>query len=196
MWLFYVLFISSLLYMFRTIIIGLHWTIFKTSCSGIHGIPPFFSFCRDRIGFLVNSVCSVKCMSVSKPLALISPLVFRCSSPTTSLKNRKKKSCLIYSYVNFGYIWITIPHIEIQQRQPTIESDLKIERLRRWRFADLGWTQSSSKVMWRFEVSWLLYVTQKVPDSGHWLCFRILYWSQVKQLLFLCAVLNDWFFFF
>lgn len=133
-------------------------------------------------------------MSARKSLALTSPLVFRCSSPTTSPKNRKKKIILIYSYVNLEDIWITIARIEIQERQPTIESDLKIERLRRCGFADLGWTQSSSKVMWRFEVSWLLYVTKKVPDSSHWLCLRILYGSQVKQLLFLCAVFNECFF--
>lgn len=166
---------SKIMAMLRTDVIVLHCTIFKTSCSGIHGIPPF-SFSRERIGFLVNSMFSVKSMSVSKPLALISPLLFRCSSPTTSPKNRKK-IVLIYSYVNLE----DLNNNSVYRNTPASADDWKRPENRKATTVRVRWSRVKSitfeghVTLWSFLVALL---TQRVPDSGQWLYFRVLYGSQ------------------
>jgi len=178
--------------MLRTYVIVLHCTIFKTSCSGIHGIPPL-SFSRDRIDFLVNPVYSVKCMSVSKPLALIYRLLY--SVAATQPFHWKKPSkkirvdifvCKFYRYLNNNSAYRNTTASAEDWKRP--EKSKGYDGEGSLISGELNQVQRSC---YCFEVSWLLYVTQKVPDSGHWLCSRILYWPQVKQLLFLCAVLND-----
>lgn len=154
--------------MFAVDVNVLHCATFKTHYSRIRGCPPSFS--RERISFLVNSVYSVKCMSMCESVTQICSLVFRCSSPTTSLQKSYKKTRVDIFLCKCDYIAITLPHIEIQPRQTTLESDLKIEWLRWCWLATLGWTQSSLEVIWPFKVHWLVYVTQKIPDFVHRLC--------------------------
>lgn len=178
--------------MWRTDVIVFHFTIFKTSCSRIHGISPS-SFSRDRIGLLVNSVYSLKCMSVSKPLALISPFIFLFSSPTTSQKKTVKNRVDIF----LCKFWRYLNNNSAYRNTRVSADDWKRLENRKATTVQVGWSRVNSikfeghVTLWRFLVA---LCNKRVPYSGHWLCFGILYGSEAKQLLYLCTVLNDSFF--
>ena len=122
------------------------------------------------------------------------PLIFRCSSPTTSLKNRKKNRfdifvCKFWRYLNKNSAY---------RNTRASANDWKRRENRKATTMRVGWSRVNSIKFEGHVTLWSCLVAlcnKKVPYSVHWLCFGILYGSQVKQLLYLCTLVNDYFFF-